>query len=69
VRDLLPQVRVPTLVIHAREDAVVPFENGRFLATHIPGAQFVALDSPNHLILEQESAWPVLVDEVRAFLT
>lgn len=68
VRPLLPQVAVPTIIFHARDDAVVPFENGRYLAAHIPGAQFVALDSGNHLLLEQEPAWAVLVDQMRAFL-
>lgn len=57
VADLLPQVRVPTLVIHARQDAVVPFSEGRLLAASIPGAQFVELDSRNHVLLEGEPAW------------
>ena len=68
VRELLPQVRTPTIVFHARDDAVVPFDAGRFVAARIPGAQFVALDSSNHIILEQEPAWPVLVEQVRTFL-
>lgn len=68
VRKLLPKVEVPVLVMHARDDAVVPFEAGRFLAAQIPGASLVALDSPNHLILENEPAWPKLVTHLRAFL-
>jgi pimeloyl-ACP methyl ester carboxylesterase len=57
VRALLPEVRVPTLVLHARHDAVVLIEEGRLLASEIPGAQFVELDSSNHVLLENEPAW------------
>ncbi len=68
VSDLLPQITVPTLVLHCRDDGVVPFEEGRRLAALIPNAQFVALDGRNHLILENEPAWPRFVEEVRTFL-
>ena len=57
VTDKLSQVRCPTLVLHARKDAIVPFEEGRRLAAGIPGAQFVELDSRNHVLLENEPAW------------
>ena len=57
VRDLLRQVRVPTLVLHARHDEIVPFASGRHLAAEIPGAEFVALDSRNHILLADEPAW------------
>jgi pimeloyl-ACP methyl ester carboxylesterase/DNA-binding CsgD family transcriptional regulator len=57
VRHLLPQVRVPTLVVHAREDARIPYEQGRTLAVEIPGARFVTLESRNHILLESEPAW------------
>jgi pimeloyl-ACP methyl ester carboxylesterase len=69
VSDRLPLVSVPTLVLHARGDESVPFSEGRLLASLIPNARFVALDSRNHLILENEPAWPRLVSEVRAFLS
>ena len=68
VLHLLPQVSVPTLVLHARDDARVPFEQGRQLAALIPNAEFVPLDSKNHLPLETEPAWPVMLSEVRRFL-
>jgi pimeloyl-ACP methyl ester carboxylesterase len=68
VERLLPQVAVPTLVLHARGDAVVAFKEGRHLAASIPGARLVALDSPNHLILEHEPAWPKFLAAVREFL-
>lgn len=57
VRDLLPAVRVPTLVIHARDDARIPYEQGRLLAAEIPDARFVTLESRNHILLESEPAW------------
>jgi pimeloyl-ACP methyl ester carboxylesterase len=68
VRDLLAEVRTPTLVLHSRHDEVVPFEQGRRLASAIPGARFVPLDSRNHLLLETEPAWQVFLQETRAFL-
>ena len=68
VREDAARIRAPTLVLHARGDAMVPFEIGRQLAAHIPGARFVPLESQNHLLLETEPAWARLLDEVRAFL-
>ena len=68
VESLLSQVTVPTLVMHCRGDAAVPFEEGRRVAAGIPGATFVALEGGNHLILEDEPAWPRFLEEVRAFL-
>jgi pimeloyl-ACP methyl ester carboxylesterase len=65
---LLAKVTVPTLVMHAREDARVPFDAGRRLAAGIPGARFVPLQSRNHLILENEPAFARFVQEIRAFL-
>ncbi|MFQ8433935.1 alpha/beta fold hydrolase [Amaricoccus sp. W119] len=68
VVDLLPSVRVPTLILHCRDDAVQPFAEGRFLATHISAARFVGLDGRNHLILEDDPGWPRFQREVGAFL-
>src|SRR5262245_28756495 len=67
VQSLLPQVRVPTLVIHARGDAAVPASEGRLLATGIPAAQYVELDSVNHILLENEPAWQRFRDAVLDF--
>jgi len=50
VSRLLGQISVPTLVMHARDDARVPYDQGRRLAAGIPGARFVPLASRNHLI-------------------
>ena len=57
VTHLLDQVAVPTLVLHARNDVVVPLAEGRLIAARIPSAQFVELDSRNHILLEHEIAW------------
>jgi pimeloyl-ACP methyl ester carboxylesterase len=68
VSALLPLVRVPTLVLHARGDTVAPFEEGRRIAALIPGSRFIELDSDNHVILEGEAAWPRLLEEIEHFL-
>jgi DNA-binding NarL/FixJ family response regulator len=68
VRDVLPRIRVPTLVLHARDDAAIPFEWGRELASGIRGARFVPLDSANHILLADEPAWRKVVLEIREFL-
>jgi len=67
VRDLLPQVHVPTLVLHARGDEIVPFEAGKQLAAEIPNAEFVSLDSRNHILLADEPAWPHFKDALLEF--
>jgi DNA-binding winged helix-turn-helix (wHTH) protein/pimeloyl-ACP methyl ester carboxylesterase len=67
VVDLLPRVRVPTLVLHARQDGVVPVEQGRFLAANIAGARFVSLESENHVPLPGEPAWDMLLEEIERF--
>jgi pimeloyl-ACP methyl ester carboxylesterase/DNA-binding SARP family transcriptional activator len=69
VRHRLAQVRAPTLVMHAREDHRVPLRSGVALAAGIPGAEFVALESANHLLLGREPAAGEFVAHVRNFLT
>ena len=59
---------MPTLVLHARDDARVPFEAGRRMAAGIPGARFVALPGRNHLFLESEPAFGQFLEHTRAFL-
>lgn len=68
VRREAAEVRAPALVLHARGDGMIPFEIGRQLAAHIPGARFVPLESRNHVLLETEPAWARFLEEVRAFL-
>jgi pimeloyl-ACP methyl ester carboxylesterase len=58
----------PALVLHARGDRAVPYEEGRRLASLLPNARFVTLESENHILQEGEPAWDVFLAEVRAFL-
>ncbi|MDN5882642.1 MAG: alpha/beta fold hydrolase [Nitrosospira sp.] len=68
VADLLPRIRTPTLVLHARDDEVVPFAEGKLLASKIPGATFVELESRNHVLLEHEPAWAHFKESVLDFV-
>jgi pimeloyl-ACP methyl ester carboxylesterase len=68
VSDLLGKVTMPTLVMHARGDARVPFESGRSMAAGIPGARFIALHGENHLFLEHEAACERFFEEIELFL-
>jgi pimeloyl-ACP methyl ester carboxylesterase/DNA-binding CsgD family transcriptional regulator len=69
--DVTEQARalnLPVLVMHARGDARIPFEEGRLLASLIPGAGFVPLESDNHVLLDSEPAWTIFLSELHAFL-
>jgi pimeloyl-ACP methyl ester carboxylesterase/DNA-binding winged helix-turn-helix (wHTH) protein len=68
VTEIARRVRTPTLVLHAVGDAAVPFSQGRKLAALVPGARFVPLEGRNHVLLEDEPAWPRFEQEVRSFL-
>ncbi len=69
--DVTQQARAitcPTLIMHATEDGRIPFEEGRILASLIPEARFVPLESRNHILLAGEPAWKRFLEEVDAFL-
>jgi pimeloyl-ACP methyl ester carboxylesterase len=68
VSDLLPQIKTPTLVLHATGDLRVPFSFARDIAAGIPGAKLVPLDSNNHLLLPSEPANRVMADAIADFL-
>ena len=68
VIDLLPMVKVPTIVFHCIGDNLIPFSQGRLLACSIPNARFVPLDSENHALLSREPAWITMMEEMEAFL-
>jgi DNA-binding NarL/FixJ family response regulator len=68
VSSIASKVRCPTLVLHSRDDARIPIEQGRSLARLIPNARFVPLDSRNHLIMETEPAWQQFVQALDEFL-
>jgi hypothetical protein len=67
IREILPSIRVPTLVLHRREDQCLKVEEGRFVASRIPGALFVELPGDDHLpfVGDQE----LLLDEIERFVT
>lgn len=68
VRDQLAKVQAPTLVLHARGDRRIPMASAIEIAAGIPGAEFIALDSDNHVLLGREPASTAFVAHVRAFL-
>lgn len=67
VTHLLPQISVPTLIIHAEGDQVVPLEAGRRLAAGIPGARLVTLGTNNHALMPGEPAAAELQERALAF--
>ncbi len=68
VKNILPSVTAPTLVIHAISDAMQPIEQGRILASEIPNAKYVSLESRNHIPLPQEESWAQMMYETQSFL-
>jgi class 3 adenylate cyclase len=67
IRAVLPSIQAPTLVVHRRGDLIVPLEQGRYVAEHIPGARFVDLEGDDHIpFLGDQDA---ILDEVEEFLT
>jgi class 3 adenylate cyclase len=66
VRHVLPAIRVPTLVMHGRDDEVVPVEVGRYVADRIPGARLIELPETGHLALRGSGA---IENEIERFLT
>jgi DNA-binding winged helix-turn-helix (wHTH) protein/pimeloyl-ACP methyl ester carboxylesterase len=69
VSDLLPQVRAPTLVLHCRDCRLMPVEYARHIATAIPNARLVSLETANIFPLPGEPAWPVFLNTIETFLT
>ena len=67
VREILPTIRVPTLVLHRREDVRVKVAAGRYLASRIPSAKYVELDGLDHLPWVGDVDG--VVDEIQEFLT
>jgi pimeloyl-ACP methyl ester carboxylesterase/DNA-binding CsgD family transcriptional regulator len=67
VRAEAARVTCPTLVLHARGDLSIPFEEGRLIASLIPGARFVSLETRNHLLLEGDTAWRDFVSALEEF--
>jgi pimeloyl-ACP methyl ester carboxylesterase/DNA-binding CsgD family transcriptional regulator len=68
MRDMLAHVRCPTLVLQPTHGAITPFDEGRMVASLVQGAQLVPLETRNHLLLDNEAAWPQLVAALEDFL-
>jgi pimeloyl-ACP methyl ester carboxylesterase/DNA-binding CsgD family transcriptional regulator len=68
VGDELGDIRAPTLMLQAQDDRLIPFDAARETARRIPNARLVPLQSRNHVLLEDEPAWDVLVSELRSFM-
>ena len=68
VREQAKRITQPTLVLHAKGDLRIPFEEGRLMAATIPNARLLTLESKNHILLEDEPAWKRFLEEVNAFL-
>jgi class 3 adenylate cyclase/pimeloyl-ACP methyl ester carboxylesterase len=69
IRELLPRVSVPTLVLHIRDDLMVPIDESRRMAASIPHARFVSLPGKNHIPLENDPGMPQFFEEVSNFLS
>lgn len=68
VTEAAREISVPTLVVHARDDLATPYEQGRKLAGLIPGAELLSLDTPNHILLEEDPAWQVFIERLKSFV-
>jgi pimeloyl-ACP methyl ester carboxylesterase/DNA-binding winged helix-turn-helix (wHTH) protein len=69
VTDLLGKIDIPTLVVHSDKDAVAPLSEGKLLASQIPNASFVQLNSPNHMLFATEPDFPRMITAIRGFIT
>jgi len=68
VSHLLAEINIPTLVIHCVGDSVAPLSEGRLIASRIPGAKLVTLDSKNHMVFEKEPGFRRFLDAVHDFM-
>jgi class 3 adenylate cyclase len=68
-RDVLPTIRVPTLVLHRTGDTRITIDAGRYIASHIPGAKLVELAGVDHAPFNEPEMVDRIVDEVEEFLT
>ncbi|OGV66443.1 MAG: hypothetical protein A2283_06910 [Lentisphaerae bacterium RIFOXYA12_FULL_48_11] len=66
LRQILPEISVPTLIIHGRQDKIIPFAAGEFLKKNIPGSQMVIHDNTGHsLILDQPA---MIVEDIHTYM-
>lgn len=67
VRDVLPSIRVPTLVMHRANDTFIKVEHSRYIASHIPGARYVELEGEDNMFSLGDSE--AVIGEIEEFLT
>jgi pimeloyl-ACP methyl ester carboxylesterase len=68
ILDLLPGISCPTLVLHSRDDAAVPVQEGRLIAARIRNARYVELPSRSHMVAPGDPAWELFVEEFSTFM-
>lgn len=68
IMDVLPKISCPTLVLHSRDESVVPAQEGKIMASRIRGARFVELPSRSHEVVPGEPAWEIFLQEISDFL-
>ncbi len=68
VTDRLPGLGLPTLVLHSKDDRMMERERGIAIASAIPHARLVLLESENHIVLAEDPAWQTFLDELTAFM-
>ena len=64
----LAQVACPTLVLHTRGDICAPFDEGLFIASGIPGARLVPLETRSHVPTPGEPSFDRVIEEIEAFV-
>lgn len=68
VQEPAARLGMPALVVHTRNDAMVPVEQGQHLASLIPGAELAVLEGRNHILMPDDPAWPRFLDRLDDFL-
>ena len=68
VSNLLAEINIPTLVVQCVGDSVAPLSEGRLIASRIPGARLVTLNSNNHMVFENEPGFQRFLDAVDDFM-
>jgi pimeloyl-ACP methyl ester carboxylesterase len=68
VTELLPNVEAPCLVTHCTGDRMHPIDQSRLFAARLPDSRFIAYESDNHIVPENDPVWPILERDIQAFL-
>jgi pimeloyl-ACP methyl ester carboxylesterase/DNA-binding winged helix-turn-helix (wHTH) protein len=68
VSGLLAEIKIPTLVVQCVGDSIAPLSEGKLIASRIPGARLVTLNSKNHMVFENEPGFHRFLDTVHSFM-